>query len=64
MNMSVTVMPKVVSDARAYAPYDKMTAFWHGYSDYYENVRQSFEGADQQAYDRGLELAMKRTKRA
>jgi hypothetical protein len=52
---------KTIQEFRAeYAPYDKMTAFDEGMRDYgHGNVSDNYNGVDAQAYDRGLECAMR-----
>jgi hypothetical protein len=55
---------KTITELRSeYAPYDKMPAFEKGIRDYqdrsYEPRACHFSGADEQAYDRGLECAMR-----
>ena len=52
-------MQQVAFAARVYAPYDKIPTFWIGYHAYSRNVRHQFSGVEEQAYDRGMELAMK-----
>ncbi len=43
-----------------YAPYHKMVAFEVGFDSYINNwMRRDYEGVEQQAYDRGMECAMR-----
>jgi hypothetical protein len=54
--------PTISKPRRAdYAPYDKLPAFEQGIKDYAANVynRAYSNGVEQQAYDRGLEYAMR-----
>jgi hypothetical protein len=49
--------------AKTYAPYDRFPAFWQGVEDYLNGVHKVWEdragGVDGQAYDRGLNAAMR-----
>ena len=44
--------------AAEYAPYHRMAGFWYGVNDY-PRRRTELRGVDAQAYDRGLECAMR-----
>lgn len=49
--------------AKTYAPYDKFVTFWDGVEDYLNGVhrqwRDRLSGVNGQAYDRGMEAAMR-----
>jgi len=48
------------ADARTYAPYDKLPAFAEGVKAYTQRrFDNPYEGVDAQAWDRGLEHAMR-----
>jgi hypothetical protein len=59
MNGSVETFAAVGRLAKAeYAPYHRMAGFWYGVNDY-PRRRSELRGVDAQAYDRGLECAMR-----
>lgn len=48
--------------AKTYAPYHTLPAFWQGVDDYENHTmrhRDEYQGVDGQAYDRGLNAAMR-----
>jgi hypothetical protein len=45
--------------AAEYAPYHTMWAFWAGVNDHRNGRRSEHRGVDAQAYDRGVECAMR-----
>jgi hypothetical protein len=55
-------------DIERYAPYHTMPAFTDGYTDYNQGCMRtdwnSYTGADEQAYDRGAECAMRHAREA
>jgi hypothetical protein len=64
-SMDVMISTVIIKE---YEPYSRMKAFWHGYQDYVQGrlgrepyPQDSVEG---QAYDRGLEAAMRTERKA